>query len=133
MWKRDGKQGCETLRTPPFVANDMTCFTEAKNSSPFKSHQLWGIFLLRTPLNVIIGGFNELWPRAPICCPQLPYWLHADAYQNDECSIKFKWVGRLGKGKSRVYHCMIWSCFLLHIAQRLLVILTACFQMLPLV
>lgn len=34
----------------------------------------------------------------------------------------------IGKsGKARVYHCMIWSCFLLHIAQRLLVILTACF------
>lgn len=31
------------------------------------------------------------------------------------------------RGKSRVYHCMIWSCFLLHIAQRLLVILTTCF------
>lgn len=48
------------------------------------------MFLLRTLLNVIIGGPNELWPRSAICLPLLPYWLHADAYQNDECSIKFK-------------------------------------------
>ncbi len=96
MRKRDGKQGCETLCTLPFVVNDMTCRMGTKNSSPFKSHQLWGMFLLRTLLNVIIGGPNELWPRSAIRRPQLPYWPHADAYQNDECSIKFKWVGRLG-------------------------------------
>lgn len=32
------------------------------------------------------------------------------------------------RGKSRVYRCMIWSCFLLCIAQRVLIILTTCFQ-----
>lgn len=106
MWKRDGKQGCETLCTPPFAVNDMTCCTETKNSSPFKSHQLWGMFLLRTLLNVIIGVPNEIWSRSPICLHQPPYWLHADAYQNDECSIKFKWVGRLGKEEK--------SCLSLH-------------------
>lgn len=110
MWKRDGKQGCETLCTLPFAVNDMTCCTETKNSSLYKSHQLWGMFLLRTLLNAIIGGPNELWPRSAICLPQQPYWLHADAYQNDECSIKFKWVGRLEKGEKS---CLSWHDFVL--------------------
>lgn len=97
-----------------------------KNSSPFKSHQLWGMFLLRTLLNVIIGGPNELWPRSPICLPQLPYWFYADAYQNDECSIKFKWVGRLRKGEKSCLtlhdlvlfsasHCTKTACYFNHV------------------
>lgn len=46
---------------------------KSKNSSPPKVHQLWGIFLLRTPLNVIIGGPNELWPHSPTVCAILNY------------------------------------------------------------
>lgn len=30
MWKRDGKQGCETLYTLPLAVNDMACSVETK-------------------------------------------------------------------------------------------------------
>lgn len=53
------------------------------------------MFLLSTLLNVIIGGPNELWPRSPLLLSST----NILAYQNDECSIKFKWVGRLEKGE----------------------------------
>lgn len=94
----------------------------------FQSQRLWGTLLLRTLLNVLIGGPNELWPRSAICPPQQAYWPHADAYQNDGCGIKFKWVGRseMGGKKSHVYRCMILLCFPLGVAQRLLIILTKC-------
>lgn len=98
--KGTGSRDVRHSALSPLAVNDMTCGAEKpKNSFPFQSQRLWGTLLLRTLLNVLIGGPNELWPRSAICPPRQAYWPHADAYQNDECGIKFKWVGRSETGR----------------------------------